>query len=376
MKDLNLILKGIKYVCPCGTSGYAEAAKDYIIALYKYYKNIPLSVCHLKFDNSNCEGGKRNKTIKPLIDKKIKYNKLILHCTPEHWPKLIEKFGGKDIEIIGMTVWETDKLHPDWVKWINLVDKVIVPCTWNKKVFINSGVTKPIEVIPHIYKSLPKIKCKIEGIEKGDFVFYTIGQWTERKGTADTIKVYLNTFTKKDKVCLIVKTFKDNYNEDQKEIIRQWVQNIIKQYSNPAKIILITNELSDDQMAALHHLGNVYFSLCKSEGFGLGMFDAAGLGNPVIGTNYGGQTDFLRLGLIDYKLIPVTEMEHIPWYLSEQNWAQPDLEQASQLMKEFYKHYNTTMWFAEKQRDIIIKNFNMKSISNKLTYFLIKKNPK
>lgn len=373
MKDLNLVIKGIKYIKSRGSSGYAEAAKDYIIALNKYYKNIPLSVHQLIFDQSDYQTGERNKIVNSLVDRKIKYNKLIIHSTPEHWKELVEKFGGRGIETIGLTVWETDKIPKCWVDYINQVDKVIVPCTWNKEVFINCGVIKPIEVIPHIYKPLPKVKCKIESINKGDFVFYTIGQWTERKGITDTIKAYLNTFTKNDKVCLIVKTFKDNYKEDQKRIVRSWIQNIVKEYPNPAKIILIANELSDDQISALHHLGNVYVSLCKAEGFGLGMFDAAGLGNPVIGTSFGGQTDFLKMGLVDYKLTPVEGMGHIPWYSTDQNWAQPDLREASIIMKEFYKDYNTVMWFAEHQKDNIVNHFNAEVVSNKLTWFLTKK---
>jgi glycosyltransferase involved in cell wall biosynthesis len=364
------MIKGIKYICPRGTSGYSEAAKDYIIALNKHYKDIPLSVHYLKFDNSLYEGGERNTIVNSLVDKKIKYNKLILHSTPEHWPELIKKFKTKDCEVIGLTVWETDKLCPKWIEWINQVDKVIAPCSWNKEVFINSGITKPIEVISHVYKVLPEAKCKIKGVEDNEFVFYTIGQWSVRKGIDDTIKAYLDAFTNQDKVCLIVKVFRSSYAESEKNILRKSIQKIINNYLIPAKIILLLNELTDEQIAALHHLGNCYVTLHKAEGFGLGMFDAAGTGNPVISTGLGGQMDFLRFGAVDYKLAPALGMGHIPWYLPDQNWAKPDIENASKLMKEFYQNYNSYLYFADIQKRNIERNFDSETVANKLTWFL------
>lgn len=366
------MIKGIKYVCPRGTSGYSEAAKDYVIALNKHYNDIPLSVHHLAFDNSLYEGGERNNIVNSLVNKKIKYNKLIIHSTPEHWPMLIDKFKTRGCEVIGLTVWETDKLCPQWVEWINKVDKVIVPCTWNKEVFKNSGIRKPIEVVPHIYKALPKVKCKIKGIKDNEFIFYTIGQWSVRKGIAETIRAYLNAFTNEDKVCLVIKTFRSSYSDSEKEILRGQIQKIINDYVIPAKIILLLNELTDDEIAALHHLGNCYVTLHKAEGFGLGMFDAAGLGNPVISTGLGGQTDFLKFGLVGYELTPSVGMGHIPWYQPDQNWAKPNLEEASELMKEFYKSYNSCLWFAEKQKDLILSGFNSEIVANKFIQFLNK----
>ena len=53
-----------------------------------------------------------------------------------------------DSIIIGRTVWEFEKLLPEWVNCINnsQVDFVSVPTEWNKDSFIKSGVKKPIIV--------------------------------------------------------------------------------------------------------------------------------------------------------------------------------------------------------------------------------------
>ena len=363
------MITGIKYIAPRGTSGYSEAAKDYMIALYE--AGYPISWQQMVFDETDYQTGERNQIANSLINKDIEYNKVILHLTPEHWPALIKKYKKEGVEIIGMTVWETDRLDDRWVDWINMVDRVIVPCYWNKQVLETCGVKIPIGVIPHISRPLPEIKCEIPGIDKDDYIFYSIGQWTTRKGIDDTIKAYLNAFTKEDKTCLVIKTFKSNYSEEERQLIRNWVHNIMKFYINPAKVILLLDELSDDQIAALHYKGDCYVSLCKSEGWGLGAFDAASIGNPVVMTDFGGQIDFLDRYLVSYKLVPVEGMSWIPWYNNSQRWAQPDVEIASiKLQQVFNQDKEDIKRWAKQDMQIIKENFNSKTITNNLIKFL------
>ena len=51
--------------------------------------------------------------------------------------------------------------------------------------------------------------------------------------------------------------------------------------------MLVDRTLSRNSMMALHARGDCFVSLCHSEGWGLGSFEAAALGNPVLITNYG-----------------------------------------------------------------------------------------
>ena len=357
---------GIKYICPRGNSGYSQAAKEYIISLTQ--ANIPITVQYLIFDETEYQIGSKNNLVNSLVDNKIDYNKVIIHSTPEHWGKIIREEENK--EIIGMTVWETDKIDSRWVKWINQVDKVIVPCKWNKEVFEQCGIVKPIEVIPHIYSSQEKFLGKIKHVKKSYFFFYTIGQWSSRKGIEDTLKAYLEAFTSKDKVCLIIKSFGNNYSQKEKELLRTKIKHILTQYSDTSKVILLLDELSEKEISALHNLGHCYVSLHKSEGWGLGMFDALGFGKPVITTGYGGQLDFVKEYLVSYKLIPVEGMSWIPWYNKSQNWAQPNIYEGAKLMRQVYCHYEEAKLLAQQQQRNILDKFNSKVIEDKLINFL------
>jgi len=368
----NSSITGIKYICAKGSSGYAQAAKDYIIGLYK--ANIPITVQFIEetYDGTNIQSEERDLIVNGLVNNNIQYNKVIIHSTPEFWEKYTscEK---KDIEIIGMTVWEADLLDPRWPNWVNKVDKLIVPCKWNIEVFKNSGVTIPIEVIPHIYKPLLKTKNKIKEVEN-TYTFYTIGQWTERKGINDLIVSFLNTYTKSDNVSLLIKTFKSNYGLEERQKIKTMVNSIVDKYASPAKIVLVLDECTEEEISAIHNSGDCFISLCKSEGWGLGAFDAIGFGNPVIITGYGGQLDFVQQPTINFKLGEVKNMNWCPWHNKNQKWAYPDLKHAQELMRSmtevFFKNNILLKDCIKSQTNNVRKNYTYKKVTNKLVNFL------
>lgn len=305
----------INYYSPYGSSGYAKAAQEYVKALNQY-----VSVNHfeLKFDHGYVPYPKA-------------YPVNIIHSTPEWW--INYRVPGK--LNIGYTVWETDKLDERWPFYMNAVDIVFVPCEWNKKVFEESGVVKPIYVIPHI---LPEIK-EIDKVKDDRYIFYTIGQWTERKGIHLTIRAFCQAFTSIDNVVLKVKTFGNDYSKFEKGRIKRMTRQILAQFDNPPKVELLLDEWTDDQISELHANSDCYVSLCRSEGWGLGAFEALGYNNQVIMTGYGGQTEFLpKRSLINYNLIPVQGMEHIPWYNPSQKWAEPNLQEAVFAMRKRYKN--------------------------------------
>ena len=88
-----------------------------------------------------------------------------------------------------------------------------------------------------------------------------------------------------------------------------------------------------------------YVSLHKGEGFGLTIFDAFNLNKEIITTKFGGQIDYLGKnykGLVDYKLCNVSNMENFnSYYSNDQEWAQPDLDHAYDLMENAYLNKKT-----------------------------------
>jgi glycosyltransferase involved in cell wall biosynthesis len=61
------------------------------------------------------------------------------------------------------------------------------------------------------------------------------------------------------------------------------------------RITLHTEKLSYDEILSLYASADVYVSLHRSEGFGLGMLESMALGKPVIATAWSGNRDFMNM---------------------------------------------------------------------------------
>jgi hypothetical protein len=344
--------KGIVYFGQYGICGYAIAAKRY---LYDFYtRNIPISWKPLYFEkdpvlSNDCP---YNLIIKSLINKNIKeYDTIIFHSTPDIWPQLISQHSKliKNKNVVGYTVWESSKLPEQWVKYINeSVNEVWCPSTHNQTVFKKSGVIIPIKVVPHIFlkQELPdKDSIEIQTVDGnaiikniGIYTFYNISELSDRKGIDDLIKTFCETFTKKDKVRLILKIHYKDYTTDNKQYCLKHITSIVNSYKNTPPIYLLLDNLCERGILSLHSIGDCYISLCKSEGFGLTIFDAYHYGKKIIVTGYGGHIDFLGKnydGLVKYKLEKVNSnmTSFSSNYSQDQEWAYPDLNHAKELMR-------------------------------------------
>jgi hypothetical protein len=80
-----------------------------------------------------------------------------------------------------------------------------------------------------------------------------------------------------------------------------------------------------------------YVSLHRATAFGLPIAEAMGLGKPVIATGYSGNLDYMTRDngrLVDHRLQPIGA-GHDP-YPPQATWAEPDVAQASDLMRELF----------------------------------------
>lgn len=344
-------LKGVYYIGQFGTSGYASAAKGY---LYHYFSNgIPLTWEPLYFDNSKLsDDDVYDIVVKSLIKKPIaQHDMVIMHCTPDLWPKYhIEKpmiLKGRMIN--GYCTWETNRLPRNWVQCINEnVNEVWCPSNYNKRSFEESGVIKPIRVVPHIWLPHPLPDPKFvklvdqrngDKIEKDNrYTFYTIGEMNARKSISETIHCFCEAFKPSDPVRLVLKVHLRNYSHENKKKCEDMLATELKKYYSHPPIVCLLENMTSLEMLALHSIGDCYVGLTKSEGFGLTIFDAFNYRKNVIATGYSGHIDFLgetHPGLVSYKLGPVTGMETFStYYTEEQEWAYPDLDHAIALMRK------------------------------------------
>jgi glycosyltransferase involved in cell wall biosynthesis len=393
---------GVKYIAYANSSGYGLSALGYVRALH----NIGVPV----WWQPSFLGGPADRIWRPdqgfaalplaratagdaplsdlpalarALCRPIEYDTVIMHTVPEHWPRIAER--GK--QNIGYTTWETDALPDHWPPLLALPDKVFVPSTGNGELFRRGAGGRPVHVVPHIRRHAwntptPDEKIALRrklGIPGDHFIFYTIGVWDPRKALGDLVALFAREFTARDKVTLLIKTSSapSSFAAGAQPgspipvLVRAEVDAAYAETGVSAAPIalLAADDISGRTIDVLHAIGDCFISVTHGEGWGLGPFDAATLGKPVIITGWGGHLDFLGAdypGLIAYTMAPVSGWLHGASYRPTQQWAIADRHDAARLLRRMMSHYADQIPAASAARERILNAFAEPVIARRL----------
>lgn len=302
----------------------------------------------------------------------IDYDTIIVHTVPEYWPQFVEP--GK--RTLGYTVWETDALPAHWPELLNAMDAVAVPSRMNAALLARGGITPPVHVVPHIrrhawsesaHDDAIALKLRLR-IPDDHFVSYTIGAWDPRKTLGDLVATFARTFGTEDRVTLLIKTSATSSAADVRRSVpvegqvREVVAAAQRQSSRATADfkVIAADDISGRTIDAIHTAGDCYVSLTHGEGWGMGAFDAAALGKPVLITGWGGQLEYLGddyPGLIRHRMSLVTGWLPHASYQPPQLWAVADPEHASQLMRAAVAREPSLRDVAAHQRETIANRY-------------------
>ncbi len=332
----------IKYIYWDDDTGYGIAAKQLIKALST--EGIEVLPVGLKQNQQHpAEYKLQGNTI---LTKD--YSIVFIHTSPYYLSRYVEE--GK-INIAYCT-WETSRLPQPWVNEINTCDAVFVPSQFNKSCFEKSGVIKPVYVLPHISQFHgEEAMGGSKGSVKNVFTFYSIGMWSTRKNNLSLINAFTEAFSNNEAVRLIIKTSNKDYTKAAFDLFKRIgytyyrkvnrVNKIMKALKRDSRIKIITDTWRAEQIAQLHFSSDCYISLCKSEGWGLGVYEAAWFGKPVIITGYGGHLDFLPdtyATLLPFDLVKIKDSVWTDYNQEGQEWAEVNINAAIQSMKEVFSN--------------------------------------
>ena len=384
--------RGIRYYSPADTSGYASAA----IANVRAFVNagIPLQWIPLDWGDPMRPGGwsSPNGRPRPIVSQcgrdgnladlpaliaatsaPVGHDIVIAHSPPEFWPLGFER-GKRNI---GCTAWETDRLPAHWRALLRTADRIIVPSRQNRETFLHSGLDRPVFAVPHIRRhrwceySPSEIKAAREdlGIASDHRVIYSISTWDPRKAVPELIDAFAQAFQADDAVTLLIKTTNAGFDSGPlysrrrtRDLATHAITRAAHALGRPMpNIVLHDEELDGDGIDLIHAIGDAYISLSRGEGWGLGAFEAATFGKPVIMTGWGGQTDFLGEswpGAVPFRLAPARLWPpYQPSYFPSQRWAEAHLPSAAKLMRAFIDDPQPMLAAARAIRERIVRDF-------------------
>lgn len=234
---------------------------------------------------------------------------------------------------IGYWHWELPEFPNVWRKSFKLVNEIWVPSifTFNS---ISKKATKPVITIPHgISVDLSDgINRNYLQLPENCFLFltmYDIHSTLARKNPTAVVEAFKQAFKEDD--CTVGLILKINNASHFPQEVEQLKQNIAG-YKN---IFLADKVLSRQEVNGLINSIDSFVSLHRAEGFGLPIAEAMYLGKPVIATNWSGNVDFMDESnscLVDFTLKNISE-NYGP-YTSNQQWAEPIINQATDFMKK------------------------------------------
>jgi glycosyltransferase involved in cell wall biosynthesis len=395
-------VQAIKYVAFCDRTGYGIAARSYreMLAcsgapllwdpLLPKPRRLPwfgrtLDRSGLGFETKPAvhAGSASSKTgnVSSNAGGASSYDRLLLHAVPEYYSTLqaaAHRETHAKFLSVGMTVWETDRLPRHWPPILNALDGVIVPTEWNRRVFLESGVRVPVSVVPHASQfagmpaeaaALERLRARLPNLQ-GKYIFYSVATWLERKGNLCLLRAFTRAFAGRSDVVLILKTTEHDLEDcsrdwrngfrRQGKLIRPWLraQGFLSQ---SPRILLLDEDLEDAEMQALHCLGDSYVSLTRGEGWGLGAFEAAFFGKPVITTGFGGSLAFLPADkslLVEYGLTPVRTSIPDRSYTADQRWAEPNEDHAIACLHWVFEHQQAAREQGAALRRHVGENFS------------------
>jgi GT2 family glycosyltransferase/glycosyltransferase involved in cell wall biosynthesis len=224
---------------------------------------------------------------------------------------------------IAVWAWELAAFRPDWYAAFAPLDEI-----WTNSQFEleSIGAVSPLPVT--------KIRLPVDvswheaaparamfGIPEDRLVFlvaFDVGSTSARKNPRMVVEAFREAFPDDENVFLVVK-FHSTAIEP--SITRQLTQAL----RGADNVLVMSDKLSEQDMAQLRAACDVFVSAHRSEGYGLNIAEFMALGKPVIATNYSGNLEFFDASVgypIEYRLTEVAAEAgpYMPFYV----WAEPD----------------------------------------------------
>ena len=272
---------------------------------------------------------------------------------------------------IGCWFWELSDFPEEWYPSFEYFDEI-----WAASTFIQTALSRvsPIPVIRIPLSLVPEVQepSRLDRAHFGlsnSFVFLSMfdcDSRIERKNPLGVVEAFKMAFGENDRAVLFLKSAHANHNPSAFEAVQMAI-------SEAKNIRMVDKVFSREELNGLLATCDCYVSLHRSEGFGLPIAECMRLAKPVIVTGYSGNMDFTTPQnslLVDYRLTTIDE-DHGP-YRKGCVWAEPDLKQAAELMRDVYENGEKAREFGRRAKQDIVELLSPQGIGQQIAQRLMR----
>lgn len=277
---------------------------------------------------------------------------------------------------IGFTMFETDKLPSgsgtnkpnDWcgvtgraADIINRIDNLWVPSEHNVELFKREGVEIPIHKVllgydPKMYPDMSKRRAKTR--KDRPFTFLMLGALTSRKNPGGVIMSFMNLFSDKRDVQLVLKTHSGT------------LGHLI--FPSGVNIKIIDRYMTVKEMQDLYSQADCFVFPSRGEGFGLPPLEAMATGLPVILADNTGMSEFCN-EKYNYPIKKHTKTKAMRFpkrWGDVGNWYDPDYNEIRERMKYVYEHQEEAREKGKAAAKWVAKNFTVANTAESMAEYI------
>lgn len=313
-----------------GQFGLAESARMYARALID--AGVPVALHDIDLDLPH---GWNDRSLDPWIGDATPHPVSIIFVNPDYLQPALQRIGRARLQgrrLIACWFWELERIPDDWLPAIDQVDEIMVASAFVEDAF-RRATDKPI-----LRVKLPLSEVHDSGLQRADFgledgkfVFlctFDFNSWIARKNPFAVVEAFTRAFSQeRDDVRLLVKSSNGFRHPDK-------FLHLLKAAAVDPRIVVRDEVIDRAHVNALQRCCDVYVSLHRAEGFGLGLAECMVMGKPVIATKWSGNLEFMDEGnscLVGFRMVNVAPGEYPGG--DGQRWAEADVDEAATWMR-------------------------------------------
>jgi glycosyltransferase involved in cell wall biosynthesis len=243
---------------------------------------------------------------------------------------------------VGRTAFGTDRIPDGWAERCNAMDEVWVPSDFNRQTFAGAGV------------QIEKLRVMHTGIDTGlfrpglqpleipharGFNFLSVNHGHQQCGTDVLLRAYLLEFKPDENVALFLRILpaRDSFTDPEAQLTFFIETELGTTLEHTPTIILLDAPLSPTDRARLYASANAFVFPFRGESWGRACLEALSSGLPVIATQWGSASEFLR----DTNSYPIAVEKIVPAWCEDEcvaghRWAEPSVDDLRRQMREVF----------------------------------------
>ena len=314
--------------------GLGECARLYAHAMLT--ANYPVTLHDVDIDIPH---DRRDQTLAPHMGERSFFTRDLIFVNPDHWEETLLSIDSRLRDkhyVIGYWFWELEKFPDEWIGALDQVDEIMVSSAFVEQALrkvTDKAITRvPMPIVLGCDSGLQRSHF---GLGDDDYIFFCSFDFNSsiaRKNPYAVIDAFLTAFPERnEQVTLLIKT--SNGHLHTAALMR-----LIATAAADARILVRDDMLDRHDLQSLHRCIDVYVSLHRCEGFGLGMAEAMRMAKPVVATSYSGNMEYMTTAnscLVNYRLVEVKAGEYP--YADGQHWADPDANHAAHFFNALYR---------------------------------------